>query len=61
MSAMQTYASICILLADKRPKPLLQANVLNRALFEVFATIVALTEDQSLAPRSLPESRTSNM
>lgn len=46
MAAMQTYASICILLAEKRPKRLmLQAAILNRALFEVLATVVALTED----------------
>lgn len=51
VAAMQTYASICILLADKRPKRLmLQAGILNRSLFEIFATIVALTED--LVPRS---------
>lgn len=50
-AAMQTYASICLLLGDKRPKPMmLQANVLNRALFEIFATVLALTED--------PEQRT---
>jgi hypothetical protein len=46
MAAMQTYASICILLAEKRPKRLmLQAAILNRALFEVLATVVAVTED----------------
>ena len=38
IAAMQTYASICILLAEKRPKRLmLQADVLNRALFEILA------------------------
>ncbi len=51
VAAMQTYASICILLADKRPKQLmLQAGILNRALFEILATVVALTED--LVPRT---------
>ena len=51
VGAMQTYASICVLLAEKRPKRLmLQAAILNRALFEVLATVVALTED--LAPRT---------
>lgn len=51
VGGMQTYASICILLADKRPKPLmLQAGILNRALFEILATVVALTED--LVPRA---------
>ena len=44
-SAMQTYASVCILLAEKRPKPLMmQAGVLARALFENLATVLALTE-----------------
>ncbi len=46
IAGMQTYASICILLEDKRPKPLmLQAGILNRALFEILATVLALTED----------------
>lgn len=46
MAAMQTYGAVCILLAEKRPKRLmLQASVLNRALFETFATVVALTQD----------------
>ena len=46
IAAMQTYASICILLAEKRPKRLmLQANVLNRALFEILATVFAILED----------------
>lgn len=45
VAAMQTYGSICILLADSRPKRLmLQAGILNRALFEIFATVLALTE-----------------
>ena len=48
IAAAQTYAAICLLVADKRPKPLmLQANVLTRALFEILATVLALTE----APR----------
>jgi hypothetical protein len=56
IGAMQTYASICLLLADKRPKPLmLQANVLNRALFEILATVLALCEDPE--PRTLILSR----
>ena len=46
IAAMQTYASICILLAEKRPKRLmLQADVLNRALFEILATVFAILED----------------
>ena len=45
IAAAQTYAAICLLVADKRPKPLmLQANVLTRALFEILATVLALTE-----------------
>ena len=51
IAAMQTYASICILLAEKRPKRLmLQAGVLNRALFEILATVFGLLEDP--APRA---------
>ena len=46
IAAMQTYASICILLAEKRPKRLmLQADVLNRGLFEILATVFAILED----------------
>jgi hypothetical protein len=46
VAGMQTYAAICILLAEKRPKRLmLQAGILNRALFEIFASVVALTQD----------------
>ncbi len=45
VAAAQTYAAVCILLAKNRPKPLmLQAEVLNRSLFEIFATVLALTE-----------------
>jgi hypothetical protein len=50
LAGMQTYASICILLAEKRPKRLmLQAAILNRALFETLTTVVVVTEDP--APR----------
>jgi hypothetical protein len=36
LAAMQTDASICILLSDRRPKPLmLHAGILNRSLFEI--------------------------
>jgi hypothetical protein len=46
IAAAQTYASICILLADKNPKPfLLQAGILSRALLEMLAGVLALTED----------------
>jgi hypothetical protein len=45
IAGMQTYAGICILLSNSRPKPLmLQAAVLNRALLENLATVLALTE-----------------
>jgi len=45
IAAMQTYASICLLLADKRPKPLMmQASILCRAMVETLATVLALTE-----------------
>src|SRR4051794_9619925 len=51
LAAMQTYAAICILLAEKRPKRLmLQAGVLDRALFEILATVLGIVEDQ--APRA---------
>lgn len=53
-AAMQTYAATCILLAEKRPKRLmLQAGILNRALFEIFASVVALTEDPTRRTRLL--------
>ena len=43
VAAAQTHAAVCILLAENRPKPLmLQAGVLNRSLFEVFAAVLAL-------------------
>jgi hypothetical protein len=57
MAAMQTYSAVCILLADKRPKRLmLQASVLNRALFETFATVVPLPRNQRVARKFLPAS-----
>jgi len=46
IAAAQTYASTCILVADRRPKRLmLQGAVLGRSLFELLANVVALTED----------------
>ena len=46
LSAMQTYAAVCILLAEKRPKPfLLQAGILDRSLFETLASVMFLAED----------------
>ena len=54
IATMQTYASICILLAEKRPKRLmLQADVLNRALFEILATSFAILEDPGQRARIL--------
>ena len=45
IAAAQTYTSICLLVADKRPRPfMLQANVLTRAQFEILASVLALTE-----------------
>jgi hypothetical protein len=45
LGAMQSYASVCILLSAERPKPLmLQAGILNRALFETLVNISALLE-----------------
>jgi len=49
ISAMQTYAAICILLADNRPKRLiLQAGILNRSLLETLGNLMALCQ----APQS---------
>lgn len=45
ISGMQTYAAICILLADNRPKRLmLQAGILNRSLLETLGNVLALCE-----------------
>ena len=49
ISAMQTYAAICILLATDRPKRLmLQAGILNRSLLETLGNLMALCQ----APQS---------
>ena len=49
ISATQTYSAICILLADKRPKPLmLQAAILCRSLLETLGNLLVLTQ----APKS---------
>ena len=54
IAAMQTYASICILLEETRPKRLmLQAGVLNRSLFEILATVFAILEDPGSRARIL--------
>ena len=46
LSAIQSYVSVCVLLAEKRPKPLmLQAGILNRSTFETLVNILALVED----------------
>ena len=51
---MQTYVSICMLLSEKRPKRLmLQADVLNRSLFEILATVFAILEDPEPRARML--------
>jgi hypothetical protein len=41
----QTYRGICQLIAERQPKPFtLQAGILNRSLFEILATVLALSE-----------------
>lgn len=46
LAAMQNYASVCILLSSKRPKPLmLQAGILNRSSLEILVNVSALLED----------------
>ncbi|MEO5823112.1 MAG: hypothetical protein ABIT71_21625 [Vicinamibacteraceae bacterium] len=46
LGARQGYASVCLLLAEKRPKPLLlQAGILNRSLFETLINIAALVAE----------------
>ena len=46
ISSDQTYAAICILVADRRPKTLpLQAAILSRALLEALGNLLALSED----------------
>jgi hypothetical protein len=45
VAAWQTYRAICNLIAEKQPKPFnLQAGILNRSLFEILATVLALSE-----------------
>ena len=54
IAAMQTYVSICMLLSEKRPKRLmLQADELNRSLFEILATVFAILEDPEPRARML--------
>ena len=46
LGAMQSYAGVCVLLADRRPKPfMLQAGIINRATFETLVNVIALIED----------------
>ena len=46
LGAMQGYASVCLLLSAKRPKPLmLQAGIINRSMFETLVNGSALLED----------------
>jgi len=45
ISAAHSYAAICVLLEDKRPKPLmLQASILNRSLLETLGNVLALCQ-----------------
>ena len=54
ISAEQTYAAVCILLADKRPKRLmLQASILNRSLLETLGNVLALCEAPKTRSRVL--------
>ncbi len=46
VSSIQSFAAICALVSEKRPKPLvLQAQILNRALLETLGNLLALLED----------------
>lgn len=46
ISGEQTYAAICALVADRRPKTLpLQASILVRSLLEALGNLLALSED----------------
>ena len=48
LGSMQSYANVCLLLAEKRPKPFLsQAGIINRAIFETLVNVVALIEEPS--------------
>ena len=46
LAARQSYASVCLLLSAKRPKPfMLQAGIINRSMFEILVNISALFEE----------------
>ena len=46
LGARQGYAAMCLLLSEKRPKPLLlQAGILNRSFFETLVNIAALISE----------------
>lgn len=46
ISGVQTYAAICALVADRRPKTLpLQASILVRSLLEALGNLLALSEN----------------
>jgi hypothetical protein len=54
ISAVQSYAAICMLLAEKRPKRLmLQADILCRSLLETLANVLALSEAPKKRSRML--------
>src|SRR5277367_1215131 len=62
VSASQSYAAICILLSDKRPKPLmLQAGILNRSLLETLGNVLALCEAPKSRTRILAREAYKNM
>lgn len=51
VSGEQTYAAICALVADRRPKTLpLQASILVRSLLEALGNLLALSEDPQKRP-----------
>lgn len=54
LAAHQTYDAVCVLLAHKRPQPLLlQAATLNRALFEYLANVCAILQDPESCTQEL--------
>jgi hypothetical protein len=62
ISAAQTYGGICLLVADKRPKPLmLQAGILNRSLLETLGNVMALCEAPKTRTRILVRESYKNM
>lgn len=62
IGAHQTYAAVCLLLAENRPKRLmLQAGVLNRSLLETLGNVLALCEAPKSRTRMLVRESYKNM